>query len=100
MCSVLQTWPLFGIAHRITSGDIDVTGTHGENVHIPSGTVLCFNYLKFHSSGYDKPESFIPERWQALSKKDANYTPFGIMRNRPCPAQVRSRVLSCPFDRS
>jgi len=78
----LRQFPLFGIAHRITSGDIDVDGT----TTIAKGSVLCFNYPEFQATGFDHPDEFDPERWAALSAKDVNYIPFGIAANRPCPA--------------
>jgi cytochrome P450 len=77
----LRQFPLFGIAHRITTADIDVDGTT-----IEEGSVLCFNYPEFQTTGFDHPDEFDPERWAALSAKDANYIPFGIAANRPCPA--------------
>lgn len=87
LTEVLRCWPLFGIAHRIASAPISIPGTSGKPVAIPEGTVMCFNYPAYHSVGYDKPSSFLPDRWRTLSKKDANYLPFGSMRNRPCPGQ-------------
>jgi cytochrome P450 len=58
----LRRFPLFGIAHRITTEDMTVpTGSV-----IPSGSVLCFSYPEFHGSG--------------------GYIPFGVAANRPCPA--------------
>jgi cytochrome P450 len=41
------------------------------------------NYPMFHAAGYDEPAQFKPERWLTLHGKDANYIPFGVMRNRP-----------------
>ena len=35
-----RLYPLFGIAHRITTGEIAVS----DGVTLPSGSVLCFNY--------------------------------------------------------
>ena len=79
----LRLFPLFGVAHRITSDDIVVD----EQTVIPRGSVVCFNYSEYQSIGYEQPEKFIPERWQNLSKKEANYIPFGVYSNRSCPAQ-------------
>jgi hypothetical protein len=59
----LQRYPLFGIAHRITTADIPL----GANVAIPAGSVLCFNYPEFHDAG--------------------GRIPFGVAANRPCPAR-------------
>lgn len=91
VAEVLRAWPLFGIAHRITSGPIDVKLASGATTIIPTGTVLCFNYPKFQSVGYERSTEFLPDRWSpskgGLSKKDSNYIPFGVPRNRPCPAQ-------------
>ena len=58
----LRRYPLFGVAHRITSSDIPLSA----DVAIPAGSVLCFNYPEFHHSG--------------------GYIPFGVAANRPCPA--------------
>jgi cytochrome P450 len=78
-----RLYPLFGIAHRITSADIEVGG----RTFIPAGSVLCFNYPAFHRAGYDDPDRFDPDRWTTLSTRTANHIPFGITANRPCPAR-------------
>jgi hypothetical protein len=59
----LHRFPLFGIAHRITSGDIALGG----EATIPAGSVLCFSYPEFHKAG--------------------GHIPFGATANRPCPAR-------------
>ncbi|MFI6386563.1 hypothetical protein ACIBHY_15450 [Nonomuraea sp. NPDC050547] len=58
----LHDFPLFGVAHRITSADICLEGAEP----IPAGSVLCFSYPEFHRSG--------------------GHIPFGVAANRPCPA--------------
>jgi hypothetical protein len=58
----LQRFPLFGVAHRITTDAI----TLNTGPVIPSGSVLCFDYPEFHQSG--------------------GHIPFGVAANRPCPA--------------
>jgi hypothetical protein len=78
----MRLYPLFGIAHRITSEDI-VLET-GATFH--KGTVLCFNYPAYHRTGFDQPEHFHPDRWTTLSAREAHYIPFGVAANRPCPA--------------
>jgi hypothetical protein len=78
----MRLYPLFGIAHRITSAEIAVDGHT-----IPDGSVLCFNYPAYHRTGYDDPEAFRPERWERLSHRDAAFIPFGVTGNRPCPAR-------------
>ena len=83
MAETMRLYPLFGIAHRITSADIVVD----EDTTIPKGSVLCFNYPEFHRTGWPEPDRFHPDRWQASSGRDANYIPFGVAGNRPCPAQ-------------
>ncbi|WP_433894762.1 cytochrome P450 [Streptomyces sp. CA-111067] len=82
MNETLRMYPLFGIAHRITSGDIDL----GDGARYPAGTVLCFDYPAYHATGYDDPEVFDPERWNELSARAAHHIPFGVAANRPCPA--------------
>jgi hypothetical protein len=78
----MRLYPLFGIAHRITSADIAVDGHT-----IPPGSVLCFNYPAYQRTGYDDPDAFRPERWEELSHRDAAFIPFGVAGNRPCPAR-------------
>jgi hypothetical protein len=77
----LRLYPLFGVAHRITSADIAVDGST-----LPAGSVLCFSYQAFHRVGYDEPDRFDPGRWERCSSRDANFIPFGVAGNRPCPA--------------
>ncbi|WP_329128739.1 cytochrome P450 [Streptomyces sp. NBC_01476] len=82
MNETLRMYPLFGIAHRITTADIDL----GEGISYPAGTVLCFDYPAYHATGYTDPERFDPGRWDRLSVKEAHHIPFGVATNRPCPA--------------
>jgi hypothetical protein len=82
MNETLRLYPLFGVAHRITSDTIDLGG----GVSYPPGTVLCFDYPAYHATGYPDPEAFDPGRWDRLSVKDAHHIPFGVAGNRPCPA--------------
>src|SRR5262249_15558790 len=77
----LRLFPLFGIAHRITTEDIQVDGRT-----IGRGSVVCFNYPEFHRLGFEHPDRFDPDRWRSCPVKDANFIPFGMPRNRPCPA--------------
>jgi hypothetical protein len=79
----LRRYPLFGIAHRITSKDIAVD----ERTTLPAGSVLCFDYPAFHRAGYADPDRFDPDRWRTLATRDANHVPFGVTANRPCPAK-------------
>jgi hypothetical protein len=78
----LRLYPLFGIAHRITSAEIVV----GDRVTIPAGSVLCFNYPRYHRAGFEDATRFDPDRWRRLPVKAANHIPFGVPANRPCPA--------------
>lgn len=81
MEETFRLYPLFGIAHRITSADIEVADTV-----IPAGSVLCFDYPTYHRTGFDNPDEFCPERWRTTTAKDAHHIPFGVAANRPCPA--------------
>ena len=58
----LRRFPLFGVAHRVTTADIPLS----QAAAIPAGSVLCFNYPEFHRAG--------------------GHIPFGVAANRPCPA--------------
>jgi hypothetical protein len=82
MNETLRMYPLFGIAHRITSADIDLGG----GAAYPAGTVLCFDYPAYHASGWTDPEVFDPGRWDRVTARQAHHIPFGIAANRPCPA--------------
>jgi len=86
----LRCYPLFGVAHRITSEDVTIPDG---SVTYKKGTVLCFNYSIYHSMGYTNPSEFNPDRWNDLSKSDSNFMPFGVAANRPCPAQKLAMVL-------
>ncbi|WP_239154173.1 cytochrome P450 [Amycolatopsis sp. FDAARGOS 1241] len=101
----LRTYPLFGIAHRITTADIEL-----DDKKIDAGTVLLFSYPDFHHAGFERPEEFDPSRWEpptgcpvhaAPLKKDVNFLPFGVTQNRACPARglapITMRVVTREF---
>ncbi|MQY11104.1 hypothetical protein SRB5_12180 [Streptomyces sp. RB5] len=77
-----RLYPLFGIAHRIATADIPLA----PGTVLPAGTVVCFNYPAYHATGYDRPGTFDPDRWQTRPARDARHIPFGMPANRPCPA--------------
>lgn len=79
---VLRLYPLFGIAHRIATAPIDAGGRR-----IPAGSVVCFDYSAFHNQGFEDAREFRPERWEHCNAKESNFVPFGVIENRPCPAQ-------------
>jgi cytochrome P450 len=85
----LRVHPLFGIAHRITSGPIVVD----EQVTVPAGAVLLFNYLAFQRTGPAPDGEFDPERWLGLKRRDAHFIPYGITANRACPARGAAPVM-------
>ncbi|MFI8202964.1 cytochrome P450 [Streptomyces sp. NPDC085937] len=78
----MRLYPLFGIAHRITTDDVPLD----ERTTLPAGSVVCFSYPDYHATGYDRPDAFDPDRWDSLSARDAHHIPFGVAANRPCPA--------------
>ncbi|MEV0621141.1 cytochrome P450 [Nonomuraea sp. NPDC050404] len=82
IAETMRLYPLFGIAHRITTGDIPLD----ERTTIPAGSVLCFNYPQFHRTGFTDPDRFDPDRFDRPGAKDLNHIPFGVAANRPCPA--------------
>ncbi|WP_225809986.1 cytochrome P450 [Streptomyces spinosus] len=82
MNETFRLYPLFGVAHRITTADIALDGLPT----IPAGTVLTFSYPDYHATGYCDPERFDPGRWATLSARNAHHIPFGVATNRPCPA--------------
>jgi cytochrome P450 len=85
MDETFRLYPLFGVAHRITSADIPVDGPDGTTV-LPAGSVLLFDYAAYHRTGFTDPDAFRPARWEELAARDAHHIPFGIAANRPCPA--------------
>ncbi len=93
----LRQYPLFGVAHRITSDEIVVDA----GTTIAKGAVLCFNHADYQRSGFDDPDRFDPSRWERLNGRDATFIPFGVAGNRPCPAQavalVTMRVVAREF---
>ncbi|MFG3252522.1 cytochrome P450 [Streptomyces sp. NPDC048172] len=78
----MRLYPLFGIAHRITTGEIPLD----EGTTLPSGSVVCFSYPEYHATGYERADEFDPGRWASLSAKDVHHIPYGMAANRPCPA--------------
>lgn len=82
MEEALRLYPLFGIAHRITSADIAVDG-----LSIPRGSVVLFDYPSFHRTGFAQADRFDPDRWARPSTSEANHVPFGVPQNRACPAR-------------
>lgn len=82
MDEVLRLYPLFGIAHRITSADIAADG-----LSIPRGSVVLFDYPSFHRTGFAHADRFDPGRWAAPSTAEVNHVPFGVPQNRACPAR-------------
>lgn len=82
MNETFRLYPLFGVAHRITTADLALDGLPV----IPAGSVLAFSYPDYHATGYPDPERFDPARWESLSARDAHHIPFGVAANRPCPA--------------
>ena len=85
----LRLYPLFGVAHRITSAPIVVD----EDVTLPTGTVLLFNYLAYQRTGAAPDEVFDPERWRTLRHREAHMIPFGVTANRACPARGAAPVM-------
>ncbi|MFD9697748.1 cytochrome P450 [Lentzea sp. NPDC059081] len=84
-----RLYPLFGIAHRITTADIELD----EHTSFPAGSVLCFSYPAYHSTGYANPEVFDPGRWENTAARNEHHIPFGVAANRPCPAWRLSPVV-------
>ncbi|MFF5158192.1 cytochrome P450 [Streptomyces sp. NPDC000348] len=78
----MRLYPLFGIAHRITTDEIPLD----DRTTLPAGSVVCFSYPDYHATGYERPDVFDPDRWASLSAGNAHHIPFGVAANRPCPA--------------
>jgi cytochrome P450 len=85
----LRVHPLFGVAHRITSAPIVVD----DQVTLPTGSVLLFNYLAFQRTGPAGDDRFDPDRWLALKRPEAHFIPFGVTANRACPARGSAPVM-------
>ncbi|WP_405896198.1 cytochrome P450 [Streptomyces sp. NBC_00727] len=78
----MRMYPLFGIAHRVTTGEIPLD----EETVLPAGSVVCFSYPGYHATGYERPDEFDPDRWAGLAARDVHHIPYGVAANRPCPA--------------
>jgi len=78
----LRLFPLFGIAHRISTEEIII-----HDRVISKGSVVCFNYSAFQKKGFEHPELFQPDRWNQCPVQHEHFIPFGVMKNRMCPAQ-------------
>ncbi|TVZ40934.1 cytochrome P450 [Alteromonadaceae bacterium 2753L.S.0a.02] len=83
----LRVFPLFGIAHRVVTDDIEY-----KQHKIEKNTVVCFNYPEYHKQGYEQADKFQPDRWQSCPVKESNFIPFGVTANRSCPAQGMAMV--------
>jgi len=83
----LRLYPLFGIAHRISTESLDFNGEK-----LSKNTVFCFNYPNYHKMGYENADEFIPDRWTSCPVKETNFIPFGVSGNRSCPAQGLAMV--------
>lgn len=83
IAETLRLYPLFGIAHRITTGDIPL----GEDVVIPAGSVLCFDYPAFHRAGFPDPGRFDPGRFAPghAPVRELNHIPFGMPHEPSLP---------------
>jgi hypothetical protein len=78
----MRMYPLFGIAHRITTADIALD----ERTTLPAGSVLCFDYPAYHATAHARPDVFDPDRWEHVETRTVHHIPFGVAANRPCPA--------------
>ncbi|WUL72171.1 cytochrome P450 [Amycolatopsis sp. NBC_00345] len=94
----LRTYPLFGIAHRIATDDIEL-----DHTKIDAGTVLLFSYPDFHHAGFERPDEFDPERWnpQPLNPQPLNTQPLKTQPEASVPVAsagfpVRTAVAPVP----
>lgn len=85
----LRLYPLFGIAHRITTDEVPLDDT----TVLPTGSVVCFSYPDYQATGHERPDEFDPERWADPAVRKARYIPFGVAANRPCPAWRVSPIV-------
>ncbi|MDG9725510.1 MULTISPECIES: cytochrome P450 [unclassified Streptomyces] len=85
----LRLYPLFGIAHRITTGEIPLDDT----TVLPAGSVVCFSYPDYQATGHERSDAFDPDRWSDPAAGRDRYIPFGVAANRPCPAWRVSPIV-------
>ncbi|GAA2566878.1 MULTISPECIES: cytochrome P450 [Streptomyces] len=85
----LRLYPLFGIAHRITTGEVPLDDT----TVLPTGSVVCFSYPDYQATGHERPDAFDPDRWSDPAARKSRYIPFGVAANRPCPAWRVSPIV-------
>ncbi|RLL70731.1 cytochrome P450 [Streptomyces sp. Z26] len=79
----MQHFPLFGVAHRITTGEIP----REDGPALPTGSVLLFNYPEYQGSRALAADGFDPDRWLSDATRPTAHIPFGVTANRPCPAR-------------
>ena len=79
---VMRLYPLFGIAHRITTAPIDEV-----EPPLPAGSVLMFEYSAFQHAGLPDGDQFDPDRFDETFRRTHHFIPFGVSANRPCPAR-------------
>ncbi|WP_345589829.1 cytochrome P450 [Streptomyces marokkonensis] len=85
----LRMYPLFGIAHRITTGEVPLD----DSTVLPAGSVVCFSYPDYQATGHERPGEFDPDRWDRPGARRDRYIPFGVAANRPCPAWRVSPIV-------
>ncbi|WP_199239479.1 cytochrome P450 [Streptomyces sp. ICBB 8177] len=87
----LRYYPLFGVAHRITTDAITLDADDPQDAtpatKLPAGSVLLFDYARYHRGGVPDADRFDPDRWARPRPSDLRHIPFGVAANRPCPAR-------------
>ena len=84
----LRLYPLIAFTNRILKDDVILA--NGKK--IPKKSILRFDIAAYQKIDYQQANEFIPERWENIDKRTANFIPFGYKSNRPCPAQRLARI--------
>ncbi len=82
LLETLRLTPGITGTNRVASSEIALS----EGISIPAGTNIIFNLESYQRMGFDRPDEFIPERWNNGRRKDSNFIPFGAGKRR-CPAE-------------
>jgi len=85
----LRLTPGISTTNRVASQNIALS----KGVNIEGGTNILFDIGRYHRIGFDRPDEFIPERWDDDKKKEANFMPFGMGKTR-CPAERFAQVAA------
>jgi len=89
LLETLRLAPGIPAVNRAASKDVTIN----ENLSFQSGANFVFDLERYHLTGFDSPDEFMPERWFDGQKKELkSFIPFGVGKQR-CPAERFAMVI-------